>query len=402
MHHIFGLKQNVTDAWIVKRREQLSKQINNTDVSDLATVPILTQFVRMVPKSNNRIEEVYPQLSLTWSIMSEGNIGLLQWVIEQTALHNITAAVTFSRFIKKLQYFDVDLVITKGVPREQFSQLVKLARDVLRTPYSSLIAPPVTLTQYADLGYIGHYAMSTIIKETNIGNYRGRPDIYATLAKSELEKLARQLHSQGTVGMALDDTLVDIYRTKFTGADKTIVTIDDTAFEIPRADIVRAIGPDGARAAVDTDVNKAIRAGWPKLANKLPNSATLISIEDVTSKLIESRSAASKAFVRIMGKLHARSIQSAPVFTPADSKVLQIPYAAFDDEMCNDFHEWGFTIPPEWKHATPGFTDEAMVAGKIAAWSDHIIREVPVPVVNEPNNQNVQGNNAGGGDGAGQ
>lgn len=90
-------------------------------------------------------KDIYRQLVVSWSMLQIPEGLTLTWMIERAANTNVTCVTTTTDVVTKMQLFDVDLLIRKDLPRENFRQAMIQARDLLRNPFCSVVQPTVNI-----------------------------------------------------------------------------------------------------------------------------------------------------------------------------------------------------------------------------------------------------------------
>ena len=147
-------EHNLTASWISRRKQQFQARLPGLNLDAYITEGIVRQYPRFYAMKDPTWENIYNQLAMCWSML-QSNEGLsLAWVIEQSTSSNVTCLITIADVVSRLQYFDVELLIRKGVPESNFVNACRMALDLLRNPFCSIVRPTINLRQYADLAYL--------------------------------------------------------------------------------------------------------------------------------------------------------------------------------------------------------------------------------------------------------
>lgn len=74
-------------------------------------------------------------------------------MIEQAANNNVTNVTTAADVVAELRYFDTDLLMEKGIPRENFVAVLNLSLQTVRNPFNSINKSSIQFRSYPDLAF---------------------------------------------------------------------------------------------------------------------------------------------------------------------------------------------------------------------------------------------------------
>nr|BDG58443.1 nucleoprotein [Chuviridae sp.]BDG58449.1 nucleoprotein [Chuviridae sp.] len=343
-------EHNLTASWISRRKQQFQARLPGLNLDAYITEGIIRQYPRFYAVRDPTWENIYNQLAICWSML-QSNEGLsLAWIIEQSTSSNVTCLITIADVVSRLQYFDVELLIRKGVPEENFVNACRMALDLLRNPFCSIVRPTINLRQYADLAYLCTYIKRELMKDIVFGGYRGSTGGMCVIAESELRILATGLFNISKAKTETELTLFDQYNKTVQGF--TIREIGHEVFKIP---VVPRDTADAEAAAQERDLDRQARLGWPRQARDLPHGSKMVTTEDMVNELDAHQSRRSKSFKAIMTSLYSVQTQVPLNVVPLNTLDLPSPLRQISDALSNALADWHIETPAEWKTAIPPY-----------------------------------------------
>lgn len=178
-----------TQVWYQPRIRQFQKRIPGVDLEAYISDTIVKQFARMYVQTDAVWEDVYRQLAVCRSQLQMPEGLSLTWIIEQTSGNNVTCLTTISDVVTKLHFFDLELLLSKGLPVGDVTSALTQARDLLRNPFCSVVRPTVNVRQYADLAYLCTYIKRDLMRDRAFLGFRGEARAMCTLSDTELKQL---------------------------------------------------------------------------------------------------------------------------------------------------------------------------------------------------------------------
>ena len=343
-------EHNLTASWISRRKQQFQARLPGLNLDAYITEGIVRQYPRFYAMKDPTWENIYNQLAMCWSML-QSNEGLsLAWVIEQSTSSNVTCLITIADVVSRLQYFDVELLIRKGVPESNFVNACRMALDLLRNPFCSIVRPTINLRQYADLAYLCTHIKRELMKDTVFGGYRGAAGGMCVVAESELRILAAGVFNISKAKTEAELSLFDQYNKTVQGF--TVREIGNEVFKIP----IVARDQENAEAAERVrELDRQSRAGWPRQARDLPHGTIMVTSEEMVNELEAHQSQRSKSFKIIMTNLYSVQTQVPLNVIPANTLDMPSPLRAIPDAVSNALTDWAIATPAEWKTAVPAY-----------------------------------------------
>ena len=343
-------EHNLTASWISRRKQQFQARLPGLNLDAYITEGIVRQYPRFYTMKDPTWELIYNQLAMCWSML-QSNEGLsLAWVIEQSTSSNVTCLITIADVVSRLNFFDVELLIRKGVPESNFTNACRMALDLLRNPFCSIVRPTVNLRQYADLAYLCSHIKRELMKDVVFGGYRGSAGGMCVVAESELRILAAGIFNISKAKTETELTLLDQYNKTVQGY--TVREIGNEVFKIP---IVQGEPADAEVVDRARDLDRQARAGWPRQARDLPRGTILVTPEDMVTELEARQSERSKSFKVIMTNLYSVQTQVPLNVIPANTLDMPSPLRAISEAVSNALTHWHIATPDAWKTAIPAY-----------------------------------------------
>lgn len=343
-------EHNITASWISRRKQQFQSRLPGLNLDAYITEGVVKQYPRFYAMKDPTWESMYSQLAMCWSML-QSNEGLsLAWIIEQSTSSNVTCLITIADVVSRLQYFDVDLLLRKGIPESNFTNACRMALDLLRNPFCSIVRPTVNLRQYADLAYLCSHIKRELMKDVVFGGYRGLAGGMCVVAESELRVLANGIFNISKAKTETELTLFDQYNKSIHGY--TIREIGNEVFKIP----IHPRGHEDAETAEQKrELDRQARAGWPRQARDLPHGAVMVTPDEMVSELDASQSIRSKSFKVIMTHLYSVQTQVPLNVIPNETLDMPSPLRPISDVVAEALNNWNITTPDEWKVPVPPY-----------------------------------------------
>lgn len=206
--------QNKTEGWIQSRFRRVQEGI--TGMPDL-DVAVVSEFSKIHSNATTTDEQIFAALAAAYKCLEGTPASSLCWVVEQAAASNITSALNVADVISKLQLFPLAEVATNVVPEIQLTALVRLAMHVIFSRFCTLVAPPVTVKEYADLAYL----CMAITRKNSKGNdrsslvdYAGDFVPYLSRNRNDLDAVASQI-SEASAGLIAKTVAIEALVRKF-------------------------------------------------------------------------------------------------------------------------------------------------------------------------------------------
>lgn len=326
---------SITEIWLQSRLTRIRALAPDLNIDTYLTQELLEQFVLRYPKDDLTPDIMYKMLLALYSSYAEDKIDAIKWIIEQGVVHNIATAVAFAEAVIKPSYVPF-MKLFEALPQNQYAALMTLVMHLKYDRFAAIVKPPITMSEYADLAYIGDYITFQDRGTTN-SSYRGKPLARATKTKMELELIANSLLAGGmkltkeafsTEGVA-----------KSAMPDHEIVDIEGDLFAIPKGNMDEAT----------EEGQKAMRAGWPRQARGLPKGTTPLDHATIMKALSGTKEPKAKAFKRFMEDLISISNQSVLESIPLKQISSVERRLKLTDEDIADLTVWNVPIPPEYK-----------------------------------------------------
>ncbi|QPB73965.1 nucleoprotein [hymenopteran chu-related virus 123] len=346
-------EHNLTASWISRRKQQFQSRLPGLNLDAFITEGIVRQYPRFYAIKDPTWESVYYQLAMCWSML-QSNEGLsLAWIIEQSTSSNVTCLITIADVVSRLQYFDVELLIRKGVPESNFTNACRMSLDLLRNPFCSIVRPTVNLRQYADLAYICTHIKRELMKDVVFGGYRGSAGGMCVVAESELRILATGIFNISKAKTETELTLFDQYNKTVQGY--TVREIGNEVFKIP---LLPRGQEDAAAADQIRELDRQTRAGWPRQARDLPHGTVMVTSEEMVAELEAHQSQRSRSFKVIMTNLYSVQTQVPLNVIPTETLDMPSPLRTISDAVSEALADWNIETPEEWKVDVPAYHPE--------------------------------------------
>ncbi|DAZ89737.1 TPA_asm: nucleoprotein [Nomada lathburiana mononega-like virus] len=394
---------NITPAWVQRRKKQFEDRLPGVNFDGYISEPVLKHYARMYTQVDAQWEDIYRQLVVCWSMLQSAEGASLAWIIEQASNNNVTCVMTIADVITRLQFFDIDLVLAKGIPRTNFSYAAIQAGDLLRNPFCSLVKPTVNIRQYADLAYLCTCIKRDHIKDQAFAGYRGQANSMCARTEAELKQIATNMYRMAQEKTDTDMSIQALYKSRcgIEGAD--LHEIQDDVYIVPRPDAAAAnlhLGDDHAehhrearREAMEQ--LRQTRIGWPRQAMNLPVGAIRVTRDQMYEALERTASPEARAFKLIMSRLYALQNQVPLATMPGNAVNIPSPVRTIPEDVRDALILWGADIPVEWSLPTPVYIPGQIVGPYPRQFATILPRQsvnVPPPEINPPGlPQNPQG-----------
>nr|QPL15385.1 nucleoprotein [Hymenopteran chu-related virus OKIAV122]DAZ89734.1 TPA_asm: nucleoprotein [Chelostoma florisomne mononega-like virus] len=392
-------EHNLTASWISRRKQQFQSRLPGLNLDAYITEGIVRQYPRFYAIKDPTWESIYNQLAMCWSML-QSNEGLsLAWIIEQSTSSNVTCLITIADVVSRLQYFDVELLIRKGVPESNFANACRMALDLLRNPFCSIVRPTINLRQYADLAYLCSHIKRELMKDVVFGGYRGSAGGMCVLAESELRILATGVFNISKAKTETELTLFDQYNK--TVQNYTVREIGNEVFKIP---VMPREQVDDEIAERIRELDRQARTAWPRQARDLPIGTIMVTPEEMVTELDAHQSQRSRSFKIVMTSLYSVQTQVPLNIIPVDTLDMPSPLRTISDAVSNALADWNIETPAEWREIVPAYDPQE----NIGVVSPNIIRcplrenvnnrlpimpQVPVDLADEPNQDDQYNDN---------
>ncbi|XP_076229213.1 uncharacterized protein LOC143175199 [Nomia melanderi] len=287
----------------------------------------------------------------------------LSWIIEQATNNNVTCLTTITDVVTKLRFFDVDLLINKGIPRDNFKFAMMQARDLLRNPFCSLVKPTVNIRQYPDLAYICTFIKRDLLRDSAFTGYRGQASAMCARTESELRQIATALFSISKEQTGAELSINDIYLTRVSRDTKNYKIIGDQVFAVPKDIEDEGLHPDDADGEDHLRTSRRLRAeqlrqqrvDWPRQAQDLPRGSQLIPRDEIYDTLEKSTSTHAKAFKLVMARMYAVQVQVPLTLMPATAVNLPRPERSVAPDVIEALRIWDIDVPSNWADPVPPY-----------------------------------------------
>lgn len=341
-------KRNVTQYWVHRRKREFQNRIPGINFDPYISEPIVKNFARMYTEDDAQWEDIYRQLVVYWSIFQATEGISLTWIFEQASYNNVTCLTTITDVVTKLQFFDVDFLIQKGIPRDDFRHAMIQARDLLRNPFCSVVKPTVHHRQYADLAYLCTYIKRNLLKDESFAGFRGQASAMCTRTEAKLRQIGAALFEISRKRTGVDLNLHGIY------------TPDDDVVEV-RGDgeADQAEGGCQQRRRVNNELQQD-RAGWPRQAWDLPARARLVDRDEMFNFLEQQSSPLAKAFKLVMNRMYAVQSQISLTGMPLNALNIPPPERSIAADVRDALLLWEIDVPEDWLAEVPAYIPEVI------------------------------------------
>lgn len=355
---------NMTEAWTNRRLEMVSRVIRDVNVQAHVTNDVVIEYAKYYPRTLLGADVLYERLAVVWNLMMEQNVAPLAWIIEQSAMANITTLITFAHFITKLTYVDIQYLIKQGVPRTQFQAIVELAVAVIHNPYVSIDAPPVAMNRYPDLAYIGIYGCKDLMKDLHLGDYKGAPSNRCVKSVSQLKAITSSMFTLSNEISEIEQDPLSVYMRLQAQADVQMHRERDRVFEYTIIAPGQAGGDVGgmpldAQGAHEARENiRALRSNWPSQAKSLPANAREISGEKMREFIRTERNNETTALVTLLGEVvtHSNQVQLKPIAD--DSYNIPSMKRQITGTLVDAARVWGYDVPQQFRQPIPEYVGD--------------------------------------------
>ncbi|UVF62172.1 MAG: hypothetical protein [Bat faecal associated chuvirus 3] len=399
-------KANVTEAWINRRANMLNVTGSKLDMSMYTKVSIFNDFHQLVNTTISNPEKFYEKIIALMTLATRANMPAFKWILEQSALANITHATVIANVCKKMAYFDIDVLIDSGIPDGNVRKFLELVLEVLRCPFRSLHEVPVKVGEYSDLAYLCLYISRNIMNETSLKNYAGNTANNCILARATLEAIAVNYCEVLNQFATKDISVEHMLNKHHIAGEAKIVAIGDGYYTVGGEvryglgqiqarrlcidagkkimentghvnDAIHSLGPlgpiDPNEALLDqTDAGTSQdgqpprpvlpvgnlghdRTNWARNAKNLPPHSRKLTDDQITSRLKGGLTHRSFAFKELCGALALAAFQTEYSLIDFDSVNAPSPYRQITEDQAAFFALWGVTVPPEYRQRIPAY-----------------------------------------------
>lgn len=396
---------NVTNAWLTSRCERLETETGSTNLMTHLSPDIVRRFIEMNPRSKASIDNLYDMIAAAYTIFGDSGIKSLNWIMEQSAAHNVASAIALAQCVTKIKGFDIDYLMSQ-LPYNEFKAISELAGHLIYDKFCSLVEPPVEMHNYADLAYIGTYIEFFQCNPGKTRNdYRGTPLAHATLTQVQLDNIANNIMTAAREFINEQASPVHRLKALFTGFnvaevnDDIYIYTDREDIDLPSVEVLRDrqnemsgynidnhnanaaqvraapaeptplgidLPPRRANDAGNDEGNQnqegrdnegarqATRADWARNMRHLPRRAVRLTTDKIVSILKQTASRRSLAFQNIMAELCSVSVQRRidPIKAGDINNTFQ-RCSKLDEGIIRSLEAMDVAILPKWRIDPP-------------------------------------------------
>nr|WPR17561.1 MAG: nucleoprotein [Beetle aliusvirus] len=393
---------NLTDAWLEKRVDRLSKELQSLDLTGMITTDIIGHFNVMFPVSQMTPDEVYYGVMAQYTLWDSLRIESIKWILEQSILHNTASANALSSVIMKTKSLNIDLLLIQ-VPTIEFTNLCTLVGNAIYDRFCTIIKPPVTVREYADLAFIGIVIAFKRLEPSKTQNqFAGKPDMMASLPYEQLIDIAAKISEISSAIEADTINAVSIAKdflhdyTIIDGQNRDVFLIpkssqpacpnvqqwsDYVSTALNRRQIVQGAGDlftgiqshyfrkqqNLAQAKVRGEAQNVIddltreledleeqvtlerRSQWGRKFQTLPLTANRMTHLGLHQMLLNNQSTMAQAFRNLMIEFHNLGLQRPLAILEGDRINPDQRRYKLSDQVLADLTTMRVTIPDEWR-----------------------------------------------------
>lgn len=357
---LIGLLKNtaITEEWLAKRLGQLSTEAPNLNLDQLIDTSYIEEFGRRFPKDGVSNDDLYKILLLTYSALDQDKLYPIKWSIEQGIVHNIASAVSFAEAVIRPSYVPLDKIMAM-LPINEFQKLMELVMHLKYDRFAATVRPPITMSEYADLAYIGNYIVFAD-RGKKTSRYAGAPLAYARKTERELKRIADTM-------LELTEKMIDEGMSAVTIAndlypDDVVIEIGDGLVKYPRVSAEEGMSEE--ERVMDREARQKIaKASWGIGGRSLPKDAQKLTHHELVEELKRNESPRAKAFRKFMADLLDISSQQQTEIIPAEQISVVQRRRKLTHADVQHLNSWRVQIPPEYMEQPPPIPVENMDRG---------------------------------------
>ncbi|BES91096.1 Hypothetical protein NTJ_03904 [Nesidiocoris tenuis] len=171
----FTKGEEITDRWLQKRFELISRAVPHLDLSVLLTRDAVVTFTRKYMQNATRHLFAYKFLSFCYGALEGSPLQSFQWVVEQATVSHCSHAL----FVCSAIYITesrMTLHLSDPALLDQVREWAKVVILMHNNPWLGLESIPIAASKYPDLANIG-YAVMVLLEPQKVAQYASGPGV---------------------------------------------------------------------------------------------------------------------------------------------------------------------------------------------------------------------------------
>ncbi|QIH31160.1 nucleocapsid protein [Hancheng leafhopper mivirus] len=368
-----------TEGWVAKTTARLNDATQNP-LPPSVDVNFLENLAGFINRDRLGTEHVKLGLKMLYMTAQDPIYRPIAWSIEQARMSNVTSALALAECMAKVPFLPLDVLISMGVPWEQFKSFAQVALCLLVDPFYSIVAAEQAVRTYADIAYVADALKSSVLNDKTFKRgFRGDPQKSVTLPASTLQEIADVIAAINQSAMEDVFSIAQVFEARL--SKKLITTRNATYIDLSGAEqeaqaTFSEVYISGRRLTVPPE---PILEGEDAVNRGLPpgTRAALVSTPTLIKLIKESAPDNYNHVVRIGKALYAQTEQRKLSTHVDDGELTPYWNEYLSDEVRESANALGLDIPDveETQYelvGTPGRWDYLRfhIPGRVAADSD--------------------------------
>nr|AWA82256.1 hypothetical protein [Mogami virus] len=223
-------KNAFSDNWVTSRVERLEREIPGVQDNSVITAALLTTYSQLYPKERQAPHLIYNAIAYNYTVAATSGLSSIKWILEQARASNVSALTGLAETMTTHKTLSATILMSH-FGENQVRSAALLALRLIINPWISITSPPISMSQYPDLAYLGLRLgfLSANKGRGRRAQYGGNPDANSTKGKVFLDSFADSIvelsGKSGQTALSIENiALMYGYKATPEGLDSWVMT----------------------------------------------------------------------------------------------------------------------------------------------------------------------------------